>query len=317
MSRYLVTGGAGFIGSHIARRLVERGDEVLVIDDLSFGREANIPPGAAFVNVDITRQEDLARIPAGRYDAMLHLAAQASGESSHEVPSRDLEVSALGTLHLLGWCQSNGVSRFLNASSMAVYGLVDRVPVQETDPADPYSFYGIAKQAAEQYVRHYAKSGMQTTVLRMFSVYGPGQDLSNMKQGMLSIYLDFLKNGGPIVVRGSLDRFRDFIHIDDVVEGWVAALDNPKSHGQVYNLASGEKTVVRDLLSHLVAAWGDNPEDHPIEQGDGTPGDQFGVYADISQISGDLGWRPRVSLADGVRGMVDWAKALPVGNVHG
>ena len=314
MGRYLVTGGAGFIGSNIVRRLISRGDEVVVIDDLSSGRESNIPPGVSFVNIDISRQDDLSQIPNGHYDAALHLAAQASGELSHEAPSRDLEISALGTLYLLGWCRSNRVSRFLSASSMAVYGLVDRVPVREADPADPYSFYGIAKQAAEQYVRHYAKSGMHTTILRMFSVYGPGQDLSNMKQGMLSIYLEFLKRGGPILVRGSLDRFRDFIHIEDVVEGWVAALDNINSHGRVYNLASGKKTVVRDLLSQLIAAWGDSPDTHPIEQGEDTPGDQFGVYADISLISSELEWQPRVSLAEGVRGMVDWAKALPVGH---
>ena len=130
-----------------------------------------------------------------------------------------------------------------------------------------------------------------------------------MKQGMISIYLAFLLAGQPILVRGSLDRFRDFIYVDDVTEAWIAALDNPKSHGRVYNLASGNKTLVKDLLAELILAWGADPQTYPTTQGEGTAGDQFGIYADIRSIYDDLGWQPKVDLREGLRRMVAWAKS--------
>lgn len=309
MGRYLVTGGGGFIGSNIARRLLSQGGEVVVIDNLSTGNRGNVPKGAQLLDLDISQPENIARIPGGTYDAVFHLAAQSSGEISHENPSRDLNTNALGTLLLLEWSRQNQVSRFLYASSMAVYGLTEEMPVRESQTLDPYSFYGIAKQAAEQYIRHYSRGGMKTTVMRMFNVYGPGQNLANMKQGMLSIYLAFMLMEQPILVKGSLDRFRDFIYIDDIVDAWVAALDNPNSYGSVYNLASGRKTLLRELVTELIRAWGCDPNTYPVEQGEGTPGDQFGIYADIALISRDLSWRPQVDLSEGLRRMTQWAKS--------
>lgn len=308
MGRHLVTGGAGFIGSYIVRALLERGHEVVVLDNLDTGYPDNVPPGITFVNADISRPDGLQSIPDLAFDSVLHLAAQSSGEISHAEPGRDLNTNALGTLLLLQWCQSHDVSRFLYASSMAVYGLTEQVPVREEQSLDPYSFYGIAKQAAEQYVRHYAKHGMNTTVFRMFNVYGPGQNLANLRQGMVSIYLAYLAAGEPVLVKGSLERFRDFTYIDDVVEGWVAALENPKSYGRVYNLASGRKTLVKELLAELIRAWGYDPQTYPMEEAEGTPGDQFGIYADVSLLSNDLPWSPRVDLPEGLNRMTAWAK---------
>lgn len=308
MGRHLVTGGAGFIGSYIARALLERGHEVVVLDNLDTGHPDNVPQGITFVNTDISRPEGLQSIPDLAFDSVLHLAAQSSGEISHAEPGRDLNTNALGTLLLLEWCQSHDVSRFLYASSMAVYGLTEHVPVREDQTLDPYSFYGIAKQAAEQYVRHYAKHGMKTTVFRMFNVYGPGQNLTNLRQGMVSIYLAYLAAGEPVLVKGSLERFRDFTYIDDVVEAWVKALDSPATHGKTYNLASGRKTLVRELIAELVQAWGHDPQTYPILGAEGTPGDQFGIYADITSLSRAIEWQPRVPLPDGLRRMATWAK---------
>ena len=120
----------------------------------------------------------------------------------------------------------------------------------------------------------------------------------------------FLAQGLPVLVKGSLDRFRDFIYIDDVVSGWMAVLDNPVSYGRVYNLASGRKTLVRELLTELIGAWGHDPDTYPIEQGEGTPGDQFGIYADTISLSKEVGWQPQIDLPEGLRRMADWAKAL-------
>ena len=280
------------------------------MDNLSTGYPENVPADCQFVDADISKPESMDQIPAGSYDAVFHLAAQSSGEISHEAPGLDLNSNALGTLNLLEWCRRQGISRFLHASSMAIYGLTDQIPVVENQHLDPYSFYGISKQASEQYVRHFARHGMNTTIFRMFNVYGPVQNLANMKQGMISIYLAYLVSEEPILVKGSLDRFRDFIYIDDVVDGWLAALDNPKSYGQVYNLASGRKTLVREMIPELIRAWGYDPNTYPMEQGEGTPGDQFGIYADTSAISNELGWAPKVSLDEGLRRMASWAKGL-------
>jgi len=316
LSRYLVTGGGGFIGAYLARRLLEGGHHVVVIDNLSTGNRDNVPSGACYVNIDVSQPKDMARIPAGPFDAVLHLAAQSSGQISHEDPGRDLNTNALGTLLLLDWAQGQGIPRFLYASSMAIYGLTEKMPVHESQPLDPYSFYGISKLAAEGYVRHYAKRGMKTTIFRMFNVYGPGQNLANLKQGMVSIYLAYLAQGQPVLVRGSLDRFRDFTYIDDIVDAWELALDNPKAHGQVYNLASGRKTLVSELLTELIRAWGHDPETYSIESGEGTPGDQFGIYADISSATRDLRWEPRVPLSEGIKRMAAWAKGLVLSPQH-
>jgi UDP-glucose 4-epimerase len=308
MGRHLLTGGGGFIGSNIARRLLSQGHEVVICDNLSTGNSGNVPDGAQFLDMDISQAEYLRLIPGGAYDSVFHLAAQSSGEISHEDPGCDLNTNALGTLLLLEWAREHNISRFLYASSMAVYGLTEEIPVRESQTLDPYSFYGIAKQAAEQYVRHYSRGGMNTTVMRMFNVYGPGQNLANMKQGMLSIYLAFMLMEEPILVKGSMDRFRDFIYIDDIVDAWVSALDNPKSYGNTYNLASGRKTLVRELVDELIVAWGCDPETYPVEQCEGTPGDQFGIYANIDLITRDLDWQPQVDLTEGLKRMTEWAK---------
>ena len=311
MANYLVTGGAGFIGSNVAKRLLDNGHQVVIIDNVTTGQEENLPPGARFVNLDISQSEGIEMIPNEHFDGVLHLAAQSSGEISHDNPSHDLTTNALGTLLLLEWCRENQAGHFLYASSMSIYGLTDQVPVHEDQALDPYSFSGISKQAAEQYVRHYAKLGLDTTILRMFNVYGPGQNLGNMKQGMVSIYLAYIARGESIEVKGSLDRFRDYVYIDDVVDAWVACLENPACFGQVYNLGSGQKTLVKDLLPQLISAWGEDPAVYPFEELGGTPGDQFGIYPDISSLRNDTDWEPQVSLTEGLSRMVAWAKNNP------
>lgn len=283
---------------------------MVILDNLSTGFDYNVPAGAYLVNADISRPEALELLPECPFDAVFHLAAQSSGEISHDNPGLDLNSNSLGTLLLLDWCQRRGVPRFLHASSMAVYGLTDQVPVWESQALDPYSFYGISKLASEQYVRHYMRAGLSATIFRMFNVYGPVQNMTNMKQGMVSIYLAFLARKQPILVKGSMDRFRDFIYIEDVVDAWMEVLDKPNTHGRVYNVGSGRKTLVRELIPDLVRAWGMDPDTYPMEYAEGTPGDQFGIYADISAITRDTGWRPRVDLVDGLKLMAEWANGL-------
>nr|WP_321351998.1 NAD-dependent epimerase/dehydratase family protein [uncultured Methanoregula sp.] len=304
----LITGGAGFIGSHLAKRCLHAGYDVTIVDNLSTGEPANIPQGVNFIDADISSPEWLDPLKQKPVHAVLHLAAQSSGEVSDEHPDLDLKVNTLGTLLLLKWCLENHVNHFLYASSMAVYGNVEHNPVHEDVYCYPLSFYGISKYTSEQYIRHFSKKGLNTTCFRMFSVYGPGQNMKNMKQGMVSIFLAYLMNNEPVHVKGSKERFRDFIYIDDVVDAWLLALDNPKAFGKTYNLATGRKTLVGTLVDEEILAFGLNRKTYPVKYEGNTPADQFGLYADISRIRKDLNWEPQISLPEGLKKMVSWLK---------
>lgn len=308
VKHYLVTGGAGFIGAAIARALIARGNRVTALDDLSTGSRANVPPGADFVRADIRSDAAVAALDGRGIDAVLHLGAQSSGEISHDDPIADFDINARGTFLLLRWAERCGIKRFLFASSMAVYGSVDG-PVSEDGPLAPASFYGASKVAAEAVVSMFGRQGGAPTILRMFNVYGQGQNLANLRQGMASIYLAYVLRGEPIVVKGSLDRFRDLVFIDDVVAAWLRALDNDASVGATYNVGSGRKTSVRELVDGIVRESGYAPGGYTVTVTSGTPGDLHGSVADISRIGRDLGWTPDVALDEGLRRMVTWARA--------
>lgn len=308
MARQLVTGGAGFIGRRIVERLVARGDTVVVLDDLSTAGRSAAPSGVTLVTADLTDEGTYTDRLEGPFDAILHLGAQSSGEVSHADPMRDFDVNARATLRLLRWAETHGVPRFLYASSMAVYGPVGG-PVSETAPPRPRSYYGVSKVAAETAVRFFGDRGLGTTVFRMFNVYGPGQNLANLRQGMLSIYLAYLLRGEPVVVKGALDRYRDFVHVDDVAGAWLTALDDPRAHGGVYNLGTGRPTTVAGLLDLLGRAFGHPAGGCPIVRADPTPGDMHGSVADITLIRTTLDWTPAVALADGIEEVVHWARS--------
>ncbi|MDA1001595.1 MAG: NAD-dependent epimerase/dehydratase family protein, partial [bacterium] len=184
--------------------------------------------------------------------------------------------------------------------------------LQEDRHPAPVSFYGVSKAAAETCVRHFGLQGGDFTIFRMFNIYGPGQNLENLRQGMASIYLAYLLRGEPILVKGSLDRYRDFLYIDDVVNAWLAAWRSPRAAGKTYNLGSGEKTTVRSLLNAMLAADGKSQDEYPVVQAEGTPGDLIGNYADISAIRQDLEWSPGVDLQEGLKRMIEWARSQPL-----
>ncbi|RMH56439.1 MAG: NAD-dependent epimerase/dehydratase family protein [Candidatus Hydrogenedentota bacterium] len=306
--RILVTGGAGFIGSHLARLALQKDYRVTILDNLSTGSERNIPEGSDFVAGDVSRERTWKRLRKERYDAVFHLAAQSSGEVSHSRPGWDLKANTLGTLHALHFARDFG-ARFLYSSSMAVYGEPDRVPVRETDPCRPLSFYGISKLCAEHYISYFSRKGLPTTVFRLFSVYGPGQNLANLKQGIVSIYLAFLLEGRPVHVKGSPDRFRDLIYIDDVLKAWWKAFRSKAAIGEVLNLGTGRKTTVRELVEAEIKALGRKPGEVEVRYQGSTPDDQFGLYADIRRTVRVLSpWRPRVTLKAGLKKMIAWAQ---------
>ena len=301
--RLIVTGGAGFIGAHLVNRLIQEGFAVTVVDNLSTGSTGNVNPKADFMNGEILNPEFVKRLPSRNIKGLFHLAAQSSGEISFENPYADLQINVGSTLLLLDWCRKNDIRRFIFTSSMAVYGKEGDEPLSESTPCTPKSFYGIGKLAAENYIKFYGALGLEPTILRFFNVYGPMQNLNNLKQGMASIYMSYLLKGEPIPVKGRLDRFRDQTYVADAIDAAMLCLKDPVSINQTYNIATGTKTTVKELIDTRIRVSGNVPGSYPVKVMDGTPGDVFGSYADISKVKNELGWSSHWNLEEGLAEM--------------
>ena len=190
MNTYLVTGAAGFIGSFVARALLEQGHQVVTIDNLSTGKREVVPEGCIFIEGDDFDEAVIKQLDAYRFDAIIHIAGQSSGEISFEKPVYDLQTNAQSTLMLLNYARNTGCKDFIFASSMATYGDKEDPLVSEETLATPKSFYAVGKLASENYMRIYSQMfGIKCTALRFFNVFGAGQNMDNLKQGMASIYL--------------------------------------------------------------------------------------------------------------------------------
>ena len=304
----LVTGGAGFIGSHLTRKLLKNGWDVLVVDNLITGFKSNVSEDAEFLEADVSNEKILKELPENGVDVVFHLAAQTSGEISFDNPAYDLKTNCLSTILLLSWCAEKNIDRFIYASSMSIYGDVETLPVKENAFPKPKSFYGIGKMASENYLRLYKSYGINSTALRYFNVYGPGQNMENLRQGMVSIYMTYINNNKTVIVKGSKDRFRDLIYIDDIISATLSVIDKPVTFGEIYNVATGKKTHVYDLLNNILEAFTYDPDTYPIDYVEDTPGDQFGIYADISKIEKHIGWKPKIENKEGIKKMANWVK---------
>jgi UDP-glucose 4-epimerase len=303
MNKILITGVAGFIGSHVASRFLAEGYSVVGVDDLSSGRMENVPAGLDFIKGDLAHMDIIKKLP-NDCRCILHLAGQSSGEISFDDPVADLEKNTVSTINLIRYGIDSQVERIVYASSMSVYGPVESKPISESHACKPLSGYGVGKHAAEGYLRVY-ESKLPFVSLRMFNVYGPGQDLSNLRQGMVSIYLAQALSNRRIEVKGSTDRFRDFIYIDDVIEAWFRAATYQTALGQILNLGTGTKTTVGQLLEKVCNFV---PGSSHVVQGT-TPGDQSGIYSDVSALRNTLGLSSFVTLDTGLKKFVDWAVA--------
>ncbi len=303
---YLVTGGAGFIGSSVARRLIADGNIVYIIDNLKTGYLDNIPEGAVFINGDFSRDEVIDRLENKKFDAIFHIGGQSSGEISFEEPEYDLNTNTLSTLKLLKYCVKTGCNRFIYASTMSVYG-EDGVKEQfsEDDATNPKSFYAVGKLASEKYMDIFHREfGIDFVSLRYFNVYGVGQNLENLKQGMVSIYLkQFFDNRfEKVEVKGSLDRFRDLIYIDDVTDITVTSAHNSRFYNQIINIGTGVKSTVREILE-LIKLYTNSKKEIIVTSG--TKGDQFGIYANNSKLK-SLYKKELTPFSVGVKKMIDW-----------
>ncbi len=311
--RILVTGGAGFIGSHLSRRLLADGHSVAVVDNESNGRRENVPPGVWYARADVTKPAEIEPAFSRGADAVCHIAGQVSIIRSFADPVVDLRTNVEGTLKVLQMCLKYKVPRLIYASSMTIYGDCRTVPIAETEPCRPDSYYGITKHAAERYVHSTAERpdlgfDFRVTSLRMFSVYGPGQSFSNPYQGVLGILSGNILRGEPITIFGDGEQTRDFVYIDDVVDGWVRALQSPKAGGAALNLGSGRALSINQLAESAVAAFGYPPGGYDIVRAPARPGEQRTVRADIRRAKSVLGWQPRTMFEAGLAKTVRWAR---------
>jgi UDP-glucose 4-epimerase len=307
--RALVTGGAGFIGSHIAEAYLREGWEVAVLDDLSRGHESNVPKGARFVRADIRSPEARHAIATGRFDVLNHHAAQIDVRVSVDRPAFDSHINVVGFVNLLEGAGEGGVKRVIFASSGGVvYGDPDVIPTPETAPKLPISPYGVSKLAGEYYMRALAAlRGFEGVAMRYANVFGPRQDPKS-EAGVVSIFVSRLLEGQPLIVFGNGRQTRDYVFVKDVARANVLASTRPISgdgtiDAPAFNIAT---SIQRDVLE-LAASVGQVMRREPrIEFADARPGELFRSALDVSKAKQVLGWSPEYVFEDGLRELVDW-----------
>jgi len=306
MQTALVTGGAGFIGSHMAERLSSE-YKVHIIDNLATGERAFVPKDATLHVEDIRKQKNIiSLIKKIRPQAVFHIAGQASNINSFSDPHFDVDVNFKGTINVVLGALEAGVTRFLYASSMTVYGLQHTLPVLETSVCRPVSYYGISKYAAERFVhatalRNDLHHDFHVTSFRMFNVYGPRQSLTNPYQGALAIFIGNVLRNEPVTIFGDGKQTRDFIYIDDVVDAWIKAIPESQAFGNVYNLGFGGQISVNEIVRTVIAAAGKNPSSYPIIYKNERPGDQRFMEANMEKIKHDIGFVPSVPFDKGLK----------------
>jgi dTDP-L-rhamnose 4-epimerase len=344
--RVLITGGAGFIGSHVARHLLERGNDVRALDSLSEqvhgggGRPAYLEPDVELIEGDVRDAATVDRALDG-VDTVVHFAARVGvGQSMYEIADYQA-VNACGTAILLEALMDRPVRKLLVASSMSIYGeglyrtadgdlVEDAVRAPRVDPADPWdpldaqgrplvpvptpewkrpalaSVYALGKYVQERLTLTLSPAyGMEGVALRLWNVYGPGQALSNPYTGVLAIFSSRLHNGKPPVIFEDGHQRRDFVHVEDIADAFVLALEHPKAAGEVYNIASGEDRSVREVAALLASAMG-RDRLGPEIAGQARAGDIRHCIADIAKARQELGFAPKRDFAQGLAALAEW-----------
>ena len=306
MARILITGGAGFIGSHIGVALRAQGDDVRVLDDLSTGHESNleaIGPGLDFVRGSVTDPAVVAAAVEG-CDYVYHEAALASVPRSVKEPVASNDANVCGTLNVLVAARDAGVKRFVYAASSSAYGDTEVLPKVEDMPVQPKSPYAVAKLAGEHYVSAFAGCyGMQTLSIRYFNVFGPRQDPDSPYAAVIPIFADALLAGTAPTIHGDGEQSRDFTYIDNVVSANLKALTAPKLAGEVVNVALGKRTTLNELYRMIQEILG---TDIDAQYGPTRAGDVKHSEAAIGRAESLLGYETLVGVEDGIRRTIEW-----------
>lgn len=293
--KILVTGGCGFIGSHIVDRLIEQKHEVFVVDNLSTGNIKNLNPKAKLYNADITSPDLSTVFESCRPETVYHEAAQIDIQKSIKDTLFDTKVNILGTVNVLQCCKNTGVSKIIYASSAAVYGNPRYLGVDEQHPVDPISYYGISKHTPEHYIKTFCEMyGMKYTVLRYANVYGIRQDPKG-EGGVVSIFLDKLLKGMQPCIFGDGEQTRDFIYVKDIAAANVAALT--AGDNEIINVSTNTPVTVNKLFDYMKSIMKSNIS---VTYGEARKGDILHSYLNNGKAFEKLGWSPAYSLKEGL-----------------
>jgi UDP-glucose 4-epimerase len=302
----MVTGGAGFIGSHVVDRLIQGGHEVLVLDDLSTGLVANLPPETRLERRSLGREPVSDLFASWRPEAVVHAAAQVSVAASARNPSADAQSNVLGGLSVLEGAVAHGCSAFVYLSTGgALYGEVGAHAADEDNPIGPVSPYGVSKWAFERYLAVMAPSSLRWATLRPANVYGPRQHADG-EGGVVSIFAAAMLRGEPIKIHGDGGQTRDFVYVEDVARAVAAALDGPRA--LVANIGTGTATSVSELFRLLADLTAYKASPSHVEA---RAGDLRNSLVSPARADRELRWRPVVPLADGLRRTLAWLSSNP------
>ena len=300
----VVTGGAGFIGSHVVDRLVDDGYRITVIDDLSSGKRENLPSGIDLVVADVTSEQAGAAIQRAGPELVIHTAAQISVSVSTREPLLDARINVLGTVNVLEAARVSGAGKIVYfGSGGTAYGQPEDQPVNESQPVGPENPYGTSKLAGEEYLAMYRRAfGMESTVLRLANVYGPRQD-PHGEAGVVAIFTRAMLAGNPITIFGDGNDERDYVYVSDVVDAVMAAAAPGGPHR--CNIGSGVGTNVNELCARLSELTGYALEPN---YGPPRPGDIHAISLDAALARSELGWTPKIDLGTGLARTVEFFK---------
>jgi len=303
--KILITGGAGFIASHIADALINEGHNVFILDNLSTGFEKNINPKAVFIKADI-RDENISKLfEKEKFDLVNHHAAQMDVRRSVADPAFDANINIIGTINLLQNCVKNGVKKFMFASTGgAIYGEQSYFPADENHPTSPLSPYGISKLAVEKYLNFYnVQYNLKYSILRYANIYGPRQNPFG-EAGVIAIFTSKMLNGEQPKINGSGLQTRDYVFVGDVVKANLIALND--ENNDIYNVGTAIETNVNELFSALNKIIGKNFEG---KHGPAAPGEQMRSVITSEKLFKRFGWKPSTALSDGLSKTVEYFKS--------
>ena len=311
--KILVTGGAGFIGAHLVKRLIDLKHDVLSVDSMqTIGGIPYIHPKSKFIKGNILESKTLKKIKNWKPEIIYHIAAQSGGESAYDDPKNDYLSNGYGTYLLCLLAKEIKIKKLIYTSSVAVYGSNMQKKIYENTKINPDSIYGVSKYVGEMFIRQILKkTKTQTLIFRVFNTYGPGEDLNFLKKGMVSIYSSYLWKNKPILVKGSLNRFRNYQYIDDIINILVLSLKNKSlKKNEIINLSTAKAVTVKNLLKIIFKI--NNKKNHKIKETTGTPGDSFGFDSSNKYLKSKFKNYRFISLEKGLKLYFKWIKKVPV-----
>jgi len=307
ISRVLITGGAGFVGTNIANKLINDGHEVIIIDDLSSSHRESVNYKAIFVEGSIVDEKALAKCFNYKPDYVIHLAALFANQNSVDNPSNDLNINGLGILKILEWSKNTGVKKVVYTSSSCVYG--NKAVMQESDlDFHPETPYAITKLLGERYAKFWSTHhNLDIAIVRLFNVYGPG-DFPGVYRSVVPNFIRLALNGDPLLITGSGNETRDFCYIDDTVNGICLALFNQTKPCDIFNIATGNTSSIIEIANFINSYCNNSSKIQFTDRRkwDGVVSRQ----ADINKISSVLGYKPEIKIIDGLRKTCDWLISL-------